>query len=76
VQLDFDSAWVGESEIAHGRTSYFFSYRVDEDQVKRRLFDLRDEFTINILPEHACVEEGEVKRELTDLVKKVNAGGP
>jgi CRISPR-associated endonuclease/helicase Cas3 len=74
VQLDFDSAWVGENEIGHGRTSYFFSYRVDEEQAKRRLFDLRDEFTINIIPDPACVEEGEVKRELTDLINKINSG--
>jgi CRISPR-associated endonuclease/helicase Cas3 len=68
--VDFDSSWFGNSQIGQGRTSYFFSYRLDEDQTRNKLFNLRDELTVNILPDPSCVEEP-LKNELTEKLAKM-----
>ncbi|MEM4312117.1 MAG: CRISPR-associated helicase Cas3' [Nitrososphaerales archaeon] len=66
-ELDFKALWERDE-----RTAYFFSFRLDEEDVKRRLFQLRDEITTSIIPAPECIIEDDVqlKRELKELLDK------
>ncbi|MEM3382011.1 MAG: CRISPR-associated helicase Cas3' [Candidatus Bathyarchaeia archaeon] len=66
-ELDFQALWESDD-----RTAYFFSFKLDEEEVRKRLLQFRDELTVNVLPAPDCIagesEDLNVRKELELLL--------
>lgn len=48
--IDFEALW-GNDE----GTAYFFSFKLNEEDLRKRLLEFRESITVNILPDPMCV---------------------
>ncbi|MDW8275661.1 MAG: CRISPR-associated helicase Cas3' [Candidatus Nitrosocaldus sp.] len=65
-ELDFYALWERDE-----RTAYFFSFKLDEKSVKK-LLEIRDDISVNILPHPSSVKNVSIQNELSELLKKWN----
>ena len=67
-EIDFFASW----ERPIDRTAYFFSFKVDEADVRKKLLEFRESLTINVLPDPSCIsfEDIQLRQELTNLLSQ------
>jgi hypothetical protein len=63
-EIDFEAFW----ENIDQRTGYFFSFKIDEDDIRKRLLEFRDSITANILPDPLCILDEDIRKELENLL--------
>jgi CRISPR-associated endonuclease/helicase Cas3 len=51
-EIDLKALWENDE-----RTGYFFTFKLDDEQVRKRLLQFREELTVTILPAPECIEE-------------------
>jgi len=67
-ELDFEALWESDD-----RTAYFFTFKLDDEEARKRLLQFRDELTVSILPSPDCIEEESrgLRVKLENLLKKL-----
>jgi hypothetical protein len=65
--IDFEALW-GNDE----GTAYFFSFKLNEEDLRKRLLEFRESITVNILPDPMCVGDDDTKTGLENLLNKWN----
>ncbi len=67
-QLDFKALWESDD-----RTAYFFTFKLDDEETRKRLLQFRDELTVSVLPSPECIDEESpgLKAELENLLRKL-----
>jgi CRISPR-associated endonuclease/helicase Cas3 len=63
-ELDFSTFWESDE-----RTAYFFSFKLDEEDLKRKIIQMRDELTINVIPDPSIIADNNTAATLYDLLK-------